>query len=181
MNIHDALCGIKDCINEPDKVYIYLSHAQAAAQQLQAERDAAVEENEFRKKRELVPLYTSGGHGYMDDDDEDFWCPICFARVGTHRGHKKECPRCGQHITEDTDPCWQYANLKDTTFDNLPEAWRGPQNQKASEQQCKTCRNYCGGSDTTAALCAYWDGNVLAGDKCQHYDKINQKAGAGDE
>lgn len=101
---------------------------QAALSRVEAERDAAVEENEFRKHTILTPLYTCGGHGYSDDDDENFWCPVCRQHLGTHRGFVTTCPRCGQEINSDGEPCWDYDELRRTEYDHLPKNWeRGAQ------------------------------------------------------
>ena len=97
----------------------------ARVEKAEAERDAAVAENEFRKNRELTPIYTLGGHGYPDDDDEDFWCPVCCEHLGTHKGYLATCPRCGQSINSDPEAIFEYREMKNTTFDKLPQNWRG--------------------------------------------------------
>ena len=41
-------------------------------------------QQQARKRTELTPIYTCGGHSMSmdwDDDDEDFWCPICHVYI----------------------------------------------------------------------------------------------------
>lgn len=86
---------------------------------------AAVEDSTLRKGTELTPIYTCGGHmGYDDDDDEDFWCPICHAHLGTHRGYKTTCPRCGQQVNHDSEPLYNYRDMKESESE-----WRGPEQE----------------------------------------------------
>ena len=87
----------------------------------QRREKAAVEDSALRKSTELTPIYTCGGHGgYYDDDDEDFWCPICHAHLGTHRGFNTTCPRCGQRVNSDSEPPYNYRDMRKSE-----EEWRG--------------------------------------------------------
>lgn len=93
-----------------------------AADVAQRRERAAVEDSTLRKGAELTPIYTCGGHGgYCDDDDEDFWCPVCHAHLGTHRGYQTTCPRCDQRINSDSEPLYNYRDMRKSEAD-----WRGP-------------------------------------------------------
>lgn len=103
----------------PYQVGLIISGSESARAELAtmtADRDgwkrraeAAEIDSEKRKETVLTPIYTCGGHGgYYDDDDEDFWCPMCHTHLGTHRGYTTECPTCGQKINSDSEPCYEY-------------------------------------------------------------------------
>ncbi|WP_312611343.1 hypothetical protein [Oscillibacter sp.] len=95
--------------------------AEAQLAQSQRRERAAVEDSALRKSTELTPIYTCGGHGgYYDDDDEDFWCPICHAHLGTHKGFETTCPRCGQRVNHDSEPLYNYRDMRESEAD-----WRG--------------------------------------------------------
>lgn len=102
--------------------------AEMNLERLTAERDAAMrraEAERARKQTKLTPIYTCGGHSLSkdwDDDDEDFWCPICHTHIGTHCGYAAECPKCGQAINTDSEPCYNYRDMK-----NSKREWRGPE------------------------------------------------------
>lgn len=91
----------------------------------QRKEQAAEYMSSLRKSIPLTPIYTSGGHGHYDDDDEDFWCPICHAHLGTHRGYQTTCQRCGQSINPDSEPCYEYKDMR-----NSEKQWRGHQNDE---------------------------------------------------
>lgn len=84
---------------------------------LTAERDEAVRENKVRKSIELTPIYTCGGHGYEDDDNEDYWCPICHNHLGTHRGYEIVCAKCKQSINSDSEPLFNYRDMLNSERD----------------------------------------------------------------
>jgi len=75
--------------------------------------DRQQEEIEKRTSSPLQPIMTYGGHGYSDDDDdEDYWCPICHKHLGTHTGFDLTCVNCGQLIDPKEYHSYTYFDMK---------------------------------------------------------------------
>ena len=108
---------------DPDKAYKPLYGNPDALRALLGGYEAEARDSKARKETDLTPIYTCGGHGgYYDDDDEDFWCPMCHEHLGTHKGYATICTRCGQHINSDSEPIYEYREMYHSVIE-----WRGPE------------------------------------------------------
>ncbi len=74
------------------------------------------QELKLRKSNPIEPIYTTGGHGYEDDDDEDFWCPICHEHLGTHHGWDETCSLCGQTIKQSFDNRYTFEQMASSSL-----------------------------------------------------------------
>lgn len=55
----------------------------------------------WRSRSMPIPaICTVGGYECPDDDNEDFWCPVCHSWLGDYRHYERKCQNCGQTIAD---------------------------------------------------------------------------------